>query len=269
MNFVVKLPFFNPNIIDLGFIQIKWYSLAYIIGIILAWKLLKYLNKKYKLDLYKDENQFCDDFFCYGILGIILGGRIIYVLFYNLKYFLSNPTEIIAIWHGGMSFHGGFIGVIIASVLLCKKYNINFFLFTDVLSVIVPIGLFLGRIANFINLELYGRKTNGKWGFIFATADSFPRHPSQLYEAFLEGILLFLIMLVVIKKYKFKKISMNSSLFLMFYGIFRIFIEYFREPDIQLGFIFNNITMGQVLSLPLIFVGLFILFRNVLIKKNI
>lgn len=265
MFFKIELPVFNTNAINLGFISIKWYSLAYVFGLIFAWKLIKYFNTKYNLKLYTEkegEKEFCDDFFLYGVLGIILGGRIIYVLFYHFFYYLNNPFEIFALWHGGMSFHGGFIGVLVGSFLLCKKHKINFFSFTDVLAVVVPIGLFLGRIANFINQELYGRATNGNWGVIFPSADNILRHPSQLYEALLEGAILFIIMLLLIKKYQFKWRKLNSSVFLIFYGSFRIFVEFFREPDVQIGYIFNHITMGQILSLPLVFAGFYILIKS-------
>jgi phosphatidylglycerol:prolipoprotein diacylglycerol transferase len=265
---VIQLPVFNTNILDIGFIQIRWYSLAYIFGIILAWFLVKYFNGKYELQLFKNENNFSDDFFFYGIVGIILGGRIVYVLFYDFMYFFKNPGDIFAVWKGGMSFHGGFIGVIVACILICKKYRIRILLFGDVLAVATPIALFLGRIANFINLELYGRPTNGKWGMIFPTADNLPRHPSQLYEAFFEGLLLFLIILFFVKKYKFQKIGLNTIVFLECYGFFRFFIEYFREPDEQLGYIFKYMTMGQLLSLPIILLGVGIFICNRKKVKN-
>ncbi len=256
---VIELPVFNTNALSIGPFYVKWYSLAYIFGLIFAWQLVKFLNKKYSLNLYNDEKFFCDDFFFYGILGIILGGRLVYVLFYNFIYYISNPLEIFAIWHGGMSFHGGFLGVLIANYLLCKKYKIRFFELIDILAVVVPIGLFLGRIANFINLELYGRPTKGNYGFIFPTADNIPRHPTQLYEAFFEGIILLIIMLMAVKKYNFKWKKLTSSLFLIFYGSFRFFIEFFREPDMQIGYFFDCITMGQILSIPLIIAGFYLL----------
>ena len=257
------LPVFNTNIISFGFIHIKWYSLAYILGIVFAWLLLKYYNKKYDLKLFaeEDKNSFCDDFFFYGIMGIVVGGRLAYILFYDFNYYLHNFVDVFAVWKGGMSFHGGFIGAVVASILFCKKYNINKMLFFDVLSSVVPIGLFLGRLANFINLELYGRPTNMPWGMVFPTADGVARHPSQLYEALLEGVLLFLIMNIVVYIKKFKKIGLNSSLFLVLYSTFRIFVEFFREPDMQIGFILKHITMGQILSLPILVCGIIFLIR--------
>ena len=261
------LPHFNTNFITIGSFNIKWYSLAYIFGIIFAWLLIKYYNNKYKLNLYNKDNEksFCDDFFFYGVLGVVLGGRFGYVFFYDFNYYLHNIFEIFKIWNGGMSFHGGLIGVIIATILFCKKYNINKWLFFDVLSVVVPIGLFLGRLANFINLELYGRPTTMPWGMIFPTADNLVRHPSQLYEAMLEGIVLFVIMNLIVYIKQFKKVGLNSSIFLMLYSIFRIFVECFREPDIQIGFILGGITMGQILSFILLMVGI-IIYKNKTIK---
>lgn len=258
------LKHFDTNFISLGPINIKWYSLAYIFGIISAWILLKYYNKKYKLNLFnnKNNNNFCDDFFFYGIFGIIIGGRLAYVLFYNINYYIHNLFEIVAIWNGGMSFHGGLIGVIISSILLCNKYKINKLLFLDVLSSVAPIGLFFGRLANFVNLELYGRPTTMPWGMVFPTADNLARHPSQLYEAFLEGIVLFLIINSLIYIKKFKNIGLNSSIFLILYSSFRIFVEYFREPDVQLGFLFKQTTMGQLLSIPLLIIGIVLFYRT-------
>ncbi len=261
------VPNFNSNILNIGFITIKWYSLAYIFGIIISWFLIKYYNKKYNLSLYRDESIFSDDFFFYLILGIVLGGRIGYVLFYDPIYFLHNPMDILAIWKGGMSFHGGFIGVIISSILLCKKYNINKLLLLDLGATVVPVGLFFGRIANFINLELYGRPTTMPWGMIFPNTDGIARHPSQLYEAFLEGIVLFIILNILVKIKQFKIIGLQSSVFLILYSIFRIFIECFREPDIQLGFFFKYITMGQLLSIPMFIFGLY-LFVEKVYKNN-
>lgn len=261
------LPLFNTNVFSIGPIHVKWYSLAYIFGIIFAWLLLDYYNKKYKLKLYSDcKSDFCDDFFFYGIIGVILGGRIGYVLFYDFKYYIHNILDIFAIWNGGMSFHGGLVGVIIASILLCKKYKIDKILFFDILSAVVPIGLFLGRLANFINLELYGRPTNVPWGMIFPTADELVRHPSQLYEAFFEGICLFCIINILIHINKFKNKGLNLSIFLILYSFFRLIIEYFREPDIQLGFICKYITMGQLLSLPMLLIG--ITFLVLVLKKK-
>ena len=255
----IFLPLFNPNAISFFGLNIRWYSLAYIFGVIFVYKFTKYFDKKFNLKF--GDEKFYDDFVFFEVLGIIIGGRIAYCLVYNIEEIFENPIKIFAIWEGGMSFHGGFLGVLLSTLYLCKKYKIDFLRFTDVISISTPIALFFGRLANFINLELYGRPTNVPWSMIFPTADALPRHPSQLYEATMEGVVLFIIMLFITKKNKLKTKGLNSSLFLIFYGIFRIFCEFFREPDYQLGFIlFNNVTMGQILSLPLIIAGLYILF---------
>jgi phosphatidylglycerol:prolipoprotein diacylglycerol transferase len=197
------------------------------------------------------------------VLAIIIGGRIGYVLFYNPFYFLSNPSEILAVWHGGMSFHGGLVGAIFGMWIFCKKYKIEFLRLMDVLAAPAAVGLFFGRLANFINLELYGRVTGSNYGVIFPNAGSLPRHPSQLYEAFLEGIMIFIILFSLSKFTKIQeKAGKISGLFLIFYGSFRILIENFREPDLQIGFLFSSLTMGQILSLPLILLGLWLVLKN-------
>ena len=260
----ISLPVFNPNIITIGNFSIKYYSLAYILGIIFAWLLIKKFSK-YQNVIDLENKNITDDFFFYTVLGIILGGRIGYVLFYNFVYFLQNPLEIFYIWHGGMSFHGGFIGLIISMYYFCKKNKIDFVRFGDLLAIASPIGLFLGRIANFINLELYGKPTNVAWAMIFPYSDMQPRHPSQLYEALLEGIILFIIMLFIALKTKLKIRGLNSGIFLITYSCFRFFVEFFREPDVQIGYIFKYFTMGQILCLPMLFFGIYIL---VFLNKN-
>lgn len=246
----ITLPIFNPNAFQIGQIGIRWYSLAYIFSILICYHLIKFLNKKYQLGF--DNDKFYDDLIFYEVLGIVIGGRVGYCFFYNFKWIIKNPLEIFAIWHGGMSFHGGLVGVILATILICKKYKLEWLKLTDLISTVAPIGLFFGRLANFINLELYGRPTKMPWGMIFLTADNLPRHPSQLYEAFFEGIILFIVMLLITKKKEFKTTGLNSFLFLIIYSLFRIFLEFFREPDIQIGLIFNYFTLGQILSIFLI-----------------
>jgi phosphatidylglycerol:prolipoprotein diacylglycerol transferase len=205
-----------------------------------------------------------DDLISYLIIGIILGGRLGYVLFYNTKYYLSNPIEILMIWQGGMSFHGGLLGVLIATIIFTNKNNINKYIFLDLISASAPIGIFLGRISNFINSELYGRKTDVLWSVIFTKVDNISRHPSQIYEAILEGLVLFFIMYSFTKKDYLRKPGLISSLFLIFYSIFRFFIEFYRVPDEQLGFIFLNLTMGQFISLIFLCFGFYIFSK----KKN-
>lgn len=204
-----------------------------------------------------------ENFLIFAVLSIILGGRFGYVLFYNFEYFLFHPLEIFAIWQGGMSFHGGLLGSILGLWIFCKTYKIKFLQIADILAIIAPIGIFLGRLANFINLELYGRPTNGNFGIIFPTDPLLlPRHPSQLYEGFSEGLLTFVILFTLSRTTKIQeKQGALSGIFLILYGIFRILIENFREPDAHLGYIFSYITMGQILSLPLILLGAFVLFK--------
>ena len=251
----------DPILFDFGSISIKWYSLAYIFGILIGWWYGKIIISKKILIL---ENKFnlkvFDDLITYLIFSIILGGRLGYVLFYNLSYYSKNPIEILKIWEGGMSFHGALIGIIIGTFLFSKKKNIQTLFFLDIISCVAPIGIFLGRIANFINSELFGKVTDVYWGVIFPKIDNLIRHPSQLYEAILEGIVLFLIMNFIFFKKNYK-VGNCSSFFLIFYGIFRIFAEFFREPDVQIGYLFGSISMGMLLSTFMIFVGTIIYFR--------
>lgn len=264
----MQLPFINPVLLKIGALEIRWYSLAYIFGIIFAWLIIKYFNKKNNIF---DAKKISDDFFTYAVISIIIGGRLGYVIFYNFPFYFRHPLEILKVWHGGMSFHGGLIGVIIGSYFLCKKYKINFFEFMDLLAIASPIGLFFGRLANFVNLELYGRVTTSKIGVIFPNAGKLPRHPSQLYEAFLEGVCLFLIMFFTAKKISIKKYKgLLSGMFLMGYGLSRFIVEFFREPDPQIGYILKYFTMGQILSIPFVALGIFLIIKAMKInKKNI
>ena len=257
----------NPVLVNIGFIEIKWYSLAYIFGILIGWwlakKILAYKSKDLKLTL---NSAHFDDPVSYLIIAVILGGRIGYVLFYNLEYYLVNPFSIFKIWEGGMSFHGALIGIIISTIFFANKKNINTFLLLDLIACVSPIGIFFGRIANFINAELYGKPTDLYWSVIFPTIDNIQRHPSQLYEALLEGVLLFIILISIMNK-KSIQTGFCSSYFLIFYGIFRIIAEQFREPDIQIGYLFKQLSMGSFLSVIMIFFGIIILImlnRNVL-----
>ena len=250
---------FDPVAIQIFSIEIRWYSLAYIFGILIGWLYCKKI-------LIKDKNisKLFDDLISYLIIGIILGGRLGYVIFYNLEYFLSNPIEILMIWHGGMSFHGGLLGVLASTIIYAKKHNVNKFIFLDLIAGSAPIGIFLGRIANFLNSELYGRETDILWSVIFARIDNITRHPSQIYEAILEGIILFFILFFFIKKNYLLKPGLISSLFLIFYSLFRFLVEFFRVPDEQVGFIYLNLTIGQIISLIFLSFGFYLFF----IKKN-
>lgn len=257
---------FDPVLLDFGFLVIRWYSLAYIFGIAIGWwlgkKIISHIsnttNLKFKISDF-------DDFISYVIISIILGGRIGYVIFYNFWYYISNPFEIIKVWEGGMSFHGALAGVIIGTYLFSKKKGISTFFMLDITACVAPIGIFLGRLANFINGELIGKATSVPWGVIFPLADMIPRHPSQLYEAILEGIVLFLILNFMIIKKQYK-IGTCSYLFLILYGIFRIISEFFREPDQHIGYLFGLYSMGTILSFFMILSGLII--SRILIKKN-
>ena len=248
---------FDPVAFHLFSLEIRWYSLSYIFGIIFGWVYCK----RY---LIKNQNilKLFDDLISYLIIGIILGGRLGYIIFYNPIYYSKNLLEIFMIWNGGMSFHGGVLGVIAATYLFGKKNKINYFIFLDLIAMAAPIGIFLGRITNFINSELYGRETNLYWSVKFEKIDNLSRHPSQIYEAFFEGIILFLLLNLVSKKYFYKSVGVISSLFIIFYSLFRFMIEYTREPDPQLGIIFTYFTMGQLISIIFFIFGLFIYFKK-------
>ena len=248
---------FDPVAFHLFSLEIRWYSLSYIFGIIFGWVYCK----RY---LIKNQNvlKLFDDLISYLIIGIILGGRLGYIIFYNPIYYSKNLLEIFMIWNGGMSFHGGVLGVIVATYLFGKKNKINYFIFLDLIAMAAPIGIFLGRITNFINSELYGRETNLYWSVKFEKIDNLSRHPSQIYEAFFEGIILFLLLNLVFKKYFYKSVGVISSLFIIFYSLFRFMIEYTREPDPQLGIIFTYFTMGQLISIIFFIFGLLIYFKK-------
>ena len=248
---------FDPVAIQIFSVEIRWYSLAYIAGILLGW----ILSKKIFISDKQIKEEF-DDYITYLILGIIIGGRLGYVIFYNFEYFSNNFMDVFKIWQGGMSFHGGLLGIIFVTIWFAKKNNHNPFKYLDIVSIVSPVGIFFGRIANFINSELYGIETNVPWAVKFIQIDNLSRHPSQLYEAILEGFILFLILILIYSKKNYK-IGMCSSSFLIFYGIFRIFSEFFREPDVQLGYLFGSLTMGMLLSTFMILFGV-ILYR----KKN-
>ena len=258
MNFIQ--PAIDPVIFSIGIIDIRWYSLAYIIGILFGISLIKRLNK-FKGSLI--PNKVIDSFLIWAVIGIIVGGRVGYVLFYQTKLFLNNPFYIFEIWNGGMSFHGGLLGVIFSIYFFSRYKNLSFLYLSDLVSVVAPIGLFLGRIANFINTELIGRPTEFYISVIYPSIDNIPRHPSQLYEAFFEGLILFIILISnFLRSKETKNFGLSSGIFLLNYGIFRFFIEYLREPDAHLGLIFNFITMGQLLCLPLLFFGILLIYYN-------
>ena len=244
---------FNPVAISLFNFDIRWYSLAYIFGILLGWFYIyiRFLKTA-------DEKKIFSDYISYLIIGIILGGRIGYVLIYNLKYYLFNPIEILYLWEGGMSFHGGVIGVIIVTLIFSIKNKRKMFYYLDLVSLAAPIGIFLGRISNFMNSELVGRTTEVPWAVIFIKIDNISRHPSQIYEAVFEGILLFYILNFILIK-NLSKNGIISSYFLMFYSLFRFFIEFTREPDAQIGLL-NYLSVGQIISILTFVLGVTIFF---------
>ena len=241
---------FDPVAIEIFSLEIRWYSLAYIVGILLGWYLAK------KIFINNNIKDKFDDYITYVIIGLILGGRLGYVLFYNFGHYLDNFFDIFKIWQGGMSFHGGMIGIIIASIIFSKKNNDNIFEYLDIIALVSPIGIFFGRIANFINSELYGHETSMPWGVQFIQIDNLYRHPSQIYEAILEGVILFLLLLFFWNKEKLETPGKLSSLFLIIYSTFRFIIEYFRVPDEQLGYLLLNLTMGQLISFVFFTIGL-------------
>jgi phosphatidylglycerol:prolipoprotein diacylglycerol transferase len=256
---VSALPFpnFDPILISIGPFAIRWYALAYIFGILLGWVYARYLIKRERLwggPAPLTVTDF-DDYIVWVTLGIILGGRIGYVLFYNPAHFAAHPLEIVQVWTGGMSFHGGFIGCVLAVVLFARRRGISILSLGDLTCAAGPIGICLGRIANFINGELWGRPTDVPWAFVFPGGGPLPRHPSQLYESALEGLLLFCILAFAIRLGALKRPGLVVGLFAIVYALARSFSELFREPDAQLGFLWGGMTMGMLLSIPLFIAG--------------
>jgi phosphatidylglycerol---prolipoprotein diacylglyceryl transferase len=254
---ILTFPHIDPVLISIGPLAVRWYALAYIVGIIAGWFYARAIIASPKLwggpaPLTVADY---DDFIVWITLGIILGGRIGYVLFYNFLHFSQHPIEIFQLWNGGMSFHGGVLGSVLATVLFALRRGISILSLGDVTLAVAPIGLFLGRIANFINGELWGRPSDAPWAMIFPSGGPIPRHPSQLYEAALEGLLLLTILGILVRCGALKRPGLISGSFAVGYGVFRIFCEFFREPDAQLGFLWGGLTMGMLLSIPLILAG--------------
>ncbi len=257
MLFTLAFPRIDPVLISIGPVPIRWYALAYIAGLVLGWAYARALVARKNLwggaaplapvDI--------DDLLVYAAMGVIFGGRIGYVLFYNPGFYLAHPAEVFSVWKGGMSFHGGLAGTALAIYLLAKRKNLSVLSLIDVCAAAVPIGLFLGRIANFIKPELWGRPTDVSWAMVFPGAGPLPRHPSQLYEAGLEGFVLFFVLYIAIRLGALRRPGLAAGIFAVGYGMARIACEFFREPDPQLGFLFGGATMGMLLSLPLIAIG--------------
>ena len=259
--YAIAFPAIDPIAIELGPLVIRWYSLAYVLGILLGWRYALRLADRTEEAVSREH---IDDFVVWATLGIVLGGRLGYVLFYRPEYYFANPLEILAMWKGGMSFHGGTLGVIAAIVLFTRKRGIRFLPFGDLICAAAPIGLFFGRIANFINGELFGRVTDVPWAMVFPRGGPEPRHPSQLYESALEGLVLFVVIAVLIYRFNaLKKPGLVIGTFFAGYGIARIVVEFFRQPDAGLGFVVGFATMGQLLSLPLLLLGLWLIHRAI------
>jgi phosphatidylglycerol:prolipoprotein diacylglycerol transferase len=261
--FAIPFPAFDPVLVHLGPLAIRWYALAYIFGILLGWAYARVLIRNGALWGGKAPMTVADfdDFVLWVTLGIILGGRIGYVLFYNLSYFAAHPLDMFQLWHGGMSFHGGFTGCVLAVILFAKRRGIPILSLGDVTCAVGPIGLFLGRIANFINGELWGRASDMPWAMVFPNGGPMPRHPSQLYEALLEGLVLLIVLALLIRRGALKRPGLIVGSFAAVYALARIFCEFFREPDVQLGFLWGGATMGMLLSIPLFLVGVALIVR--------
>ena len=267
--YVIPYPVFDPVLISIGPVAVRWYALAYIVGILLGWL--------YARTILKHEEFWggsppmtpadYDDFILWLTLGIILGGRIGYVLFYNPGYFAAHPLESMELWKGGMSFHGGFLGCVVAVLLFARHRRLSILSLGDLTCAAATIGIFLGRIANFINGELWGRPSNVPWAMVFPSGGPVPRHPSQLYEAFLEGLVMFVVLAVLIRQGALRRPGFILGAFALGYGIARSICELFREPDIQIGFLWGGLTMGMLLSLPLMIAGLAIM--AVAMRRNV
>ena len=255
---IIAYPQIDPVAISLGPLPIRWYALAYIAGLLLGWAYARKLVGDDRLwgDLPRPSVVSLDDLLVYAALGVVFGGRLGYVLFYNPAFYLANPEEIIAVWRGGMSFHGGLAGAGLGVWWFSRRTQVSALVVADLCSAVVPIGLFLGRIANFIKPELWGRESDVEWAMVFPDAGPLPRHPSQLYEAGLEGLVLLILLYIAVRAGGLRRPGLVTGLFAIGYGAARIFCEFFREPDPQLGFLFGGATMGMLLSLPLIAIGL-------------
>jgi phosphatidylglycerol:prolipoprotein diacylglycerol transferase len=260
----LQFPSIDPVAISIGPLSVHWYALAYLAGFLLGWRIARYVCRLDGNKIKPTETDM-DDFMTWVILGVLLGGRLGYVLFYNFEQYIAEPLNVFKLWQGGMSFHGGLIGVLTAVFSYAVVKKIPVLRLADVAAVAAPIGFFFGRIANFVNGELFGRVTDAPWGMVFPRGGPEPRHPSQLYEAFFEGAVLFLIVMVLARRPNIRRHpGIIGAAFLFFYGIFRFGIEAVREPDVQLGLFFDMISMGQILCLPMIFggIGLFLYARS-------
>jgi len=253
---VIAYPKIDPILVQFGPFAIRWYGLAYVAGFVAAGLVIARLRRRWVVPL---TNEDLLDVLLAAVVGVVVGARLGYVLFYGLSGYLARPIEILRIWDGGMSFHGGLIGVVVAGLIVARRKHIAFLRLADMAAVGTPVGLFFGRLANFINGELWGRVSYAPWAMVFPNGGSLPRHPSQLYEAGLEGIVLLVVMLLLARKRR--PDGEQLGWFLTLYGVFRIGVEFFREPDVQLGFILPGVTMGQILSVPVLILGVALVIR--------
>ncbi len=250
---VLNFPAIDPVLISFGPFAIRWYALAYIGGLLIAWRYCRWLAVRPPRSVSADA---FDDFLLWATLGILLGGRLGYVLFYKPGFYLANPQEILFIWQGGMSFHGGLLGMVAAEVMFARRRGLPVLALADIVAAAAPVGLFLGRIANFVNGELFGRPSDVPWAMVFPRGGPLPRHPSQLYEAAIEGLVLLLVLHLMVRAGALERRGMLAGAFLIGYAVARMLAELFREPDVHLGFLLGGTTMGQWLSLPLLLAGL-------------
>lgn len=254
----LTFPQLDPVAIAIGPFSLRWYALSYMAGLLLAWWYCRTIARRPES---RATVTAIDDLVAWATLGVVLGGRLGYILFYKPGHYLENPEQIFYLWEGGMSFHGGMLGVLVAIGWVARRHKLRYCELSDIIGCATPIGLFLGRLANFVNGELYGRVTTVPWGMIFPNGGPEPRHPSQLYQAFLEGIVLFLVLFFFLRAGRLRQVGFLSGLFLTGYGTARIIGENFREPDAQLGFLVGPITMGQLLSLPMVIIGIWFMVR--------
>ena len=257
---VIPFPDIDPVLIEIGPIVIRWYALAYIAGLLIGWRYMARLSRRPGAPI--DEAQ-VDDLLFWITIGVVLGGRLGYVSFYNPAYYLAHPGEALMVWRGGMSFHGGLLGVVVASVWFARRRGLPVLSIGDLVASAAPIGILLGRLANFINGELYGRPSELPWAMVFPTGDDQPRHPSQLYEALLEGLVLFVLLWLLARKAPWaRRPGFLLGAFCAGYAVARAFVELFREPDAHIGFLAGGATMGQLLSLPLLVAGVYLMARG-------
>ena len=255
----IILPEFNIFAVQFGGFGIRWYAIAYLVGLLAGWYLLRSEAKRTESPLRLET---VDILLNYVLFGVIIGGRLGYILFYNSAYYLAHPLAMLRIWEGGMAFHGALLGVAIAVLIMAKRHHLPYFLLTDRIALVVPIGLFFGRLSNFINSELHGRVTSVPWAVVFPNSDGRPRHPSQLYEAGLEGLLLGVIMLMLWRRGWLQHNGRVTGVLLAGYGIARSMIEFVREPDAHIGLMLDSVSMGQLLSVPMIVFGVYLIMRR-------